>query len=55
MITWIAIVIAAFALVKIWQTHSIGKIKREFKQRRITERLRQIEERESKNKDSNNE
>ena len=49
MLIWIATVIAALALFRIWQIYSRDKMKREFKQRDITRRLKAIEERESKN------
>ncbi len=45
MLIWIAIVIAALALFRIWQIVSRDKMKRDFKQRDITRRLKTIEER----------
>ena len=54
MLSWIAIIIAAFALVRAWYIYSRDKMKRDFKQRYITKRLKEIDERDAKMKESTN-
>jgi len=54
MLSWIAIIIAAFALVRAWYIYSRDKMKRDFKLRYITKRLKEIDERDAKMKESTN-
>ncbi len=47
MLKLVAIIIAAFALMRIWQIYAREKTARETKLRQITRRLEEIEERDS--------
>ena len=54
MLSWIAIIIAAFALMRVWQVYSHEKMKRKAKLRHITRRLKQKEEKDSQDKKPEN-
>ena len=50
----VAIIIAAFALMRIWQIYAREKTERETKQRYIARRLKEIEERDSDEEEREN-
>ena len=52
MLTWIAVIIAALALLRAWQIYSRDRNERQAKQRDLLRRLKSIEDRKSKQDDS---
>ncbi|NND00303.1 MAG: hypothetical protein HKN85_08990 [Gammaproteobacteria bacterium] len=55
MLIWIAVIIAALALLRAWQIYSREKTSRELKAREIARRLKAIEEKKPKMKKGSDE